>query len=132
VLDRGWNRQFDDPIPLPNGSKLVTLRDAALYVTKLPKAEHDVPEWRAASPVSLDVPRTESPFQERATSFHEEQMGYLRNATTLRRRKHIGDVENWRGIGDSRDLACAFEPTRRVAGCSVSLHASFTYIDALN
>jgi hypothetical protein len=25
-----------------------TLRDAALYITKLPKAEHEVPEWQAA------------------------------------------------------------------------------------
>jgi hypothetical protein len=27
---------------------LVTLRDAALYITKLPKAEHDADEWQAA------------------------------------------------------------------------------------
>ena len=33
---------FEDPIPLPNGPQLVTLRDAADYVTKLPKAEHSV------------------------------------------------------------------------------------------
>jgi hypothetical protein len=34
-----------DPISLPKGKSLVTLRDAALYITKLPKAEHDAPEW---------------------------------------------------------------------------------------
>jgi hypothetical protein len=27
---------------------LVTLRDAALYITKLPKAEHEAAEWQAA------------------------------------------------------------------------------------
>jgi hypothetical protein len=27
---------------------LVTLRDAALYITKLPKAEHDADGWQAA------------------------------------------------------------------------------------
>jgi hypothetical protein len=32
------------PIELPNGRKLVTLRDAALYITKLAKAEHDADE----------------------------------------------------------------------------------------
>ena len=32
---------------LPDGRKLFTLRDAALYITKLPKAEHDAPEWQA-------------------------------------------------------------------------------------
>ena len=39
---------FDDPIVLSNGRKLLTLRNAATYITKLPKAEHDAPEWRAA------------------------------------------------------------------------------------
>jgi hypothetical protein len=46
--DKGWQRRFDKPIPLPKGKKLVTLRDAAEYITKLPKAEHDAEEWRAA------------------------------------------------------------------------------------
>ncbi|TQF29155.1 hypothetical protein [Bradyrhizobium sp. UNPA324] len=43
-----WQRAFDDPIPLPGGRKLITLRDAATYITKLPKQEHDAPEWQAA------------------------------------------------------------------------------------
>jgi hypothetical protein len=46
--DKGWQRSFDDPIPLPRGRQLVTLRDAALYITKLPRAEHDATEWQAA------------------------------------------------------------------------------------
>jgi hypothetical protein len=44
----GWKRRFDDPIPLPGGQLLVTLYDAATYITRLPKAEHDAPEWQAA------------------------------------------------------------------------------------
>ena len=31
---------FEDPIPLPDGRQLLTLKDAADYITKLPKAEH--------------------------------------------------------------------------------------------
>jgi hypothetical protein len=31
-----WDRRFADPIE-PPGKKLITLRDAALYITKLPK-----------------------------------------------------------------------------------------------
>jgi hypothetical protein len=46
--DRGWKRAFDEPIPLPRGRALVTLEDAGKYITKLPKAEHEVPEWQAA------------------------------------------------------------------------------------
>ena len=34
----GWKRQFNNPIPLPRGGRLVTLEDAGNYITKLPKA----------------------------------------------------------------------------------------------
>jgi len=33
---------------LPDGRKLVTLRDAASYITALPKKEADAAEWQAA------------------------------------------------------------------------------------
>jgi hypothetical protein len=46
--EKGWQQRFDDPIPLPRGRQLVTLRDAGNYITKLPKAEHEAPEWQAA------------------------------------------------------------------------------------
>lgn len=46
--DNGWQRAFDDPIPLPGGGALITLHDAATYITKLPKREDDAPEWQAA------------------------------------------------------------------------------------
>lgn len=45
--DRGWERTFDDPILLPDGRKLIT-HDVATFITKLPKREHDAPEWQAA------------------------------------------------------------------------------------
>jgi hypothetical protein len=44
-----WSRKFDEPIPLPKGRQLVTLKDAGTYITKLPKAEHMAPEWQAAT-----------------------------------------------------------------------------------
>jgi hypothetical protein len=43
-----WSREFEDPIELPNGTKLMTLRDAATYITKLPKAELDLEIWQIA------------------------------------------------------------------------------------
>ena len=49
-----WDRRFADPIELP-GKNLITLRDAALYITKLPKAEHDAEEWQAAMEALLLV-----------------------------------------------------------------------------
>ena len=43
-----WSRRFDEPIPLPDGRKLVTLKQTGEYIIALPKAEHDAPEWQAA------------------------------------------------------------------------------------
>ena len=48
VADRSWKRQFEDPIPLPKGRQLVTLKDAARYIQKLPKAEQHIEEWQTA------------------------------------------------------------------------------------
>ena len=50
-----WDQRFFDPIVLPRRKPLVTLRDAALYITKLPKAEHDAEEWQAAMQALLLV-----------------------------------------------------------------------------
>ena len=33
----GWQRRFDDPIPLPRGRQLVTLQDAADYIQGRPR-----------------------------------------------------------------------------------------------
>jgi hypothetical protein len=40
LLRAAWRVRFYDPIILPDGRKLLTLRDAAEYITALPKAEH--------------------------------------------------------------------------------------------
>jgi hypothetical protein len=56
-----WSAPFEDPIPLPNGRQLVTLRDAADYITKLPKAEHSVAEWQAAMEALILVAETGGP-----------------------------------------------------------------------
>jgi hypothetical protein len=41
-----WSRAFDDPIVLPDGRELVTLRDAGEYVRALPKAKQKREEWQ--------------------------------------------------------------------------------------
>src|SRR5438876_743024 len=57
----GWDTQFDEPIRRPKGKPLATLRDAALYITKLPKAEHDATEWQAAMEALLLVAEHDGP-----------------------------------------------------------------------
>ena len=57
--DRGevksWVLPFSDPIPLPKGRQLITLKDAGTYITKLPKAEHMAAEWQTAMKVLILV-----------------------------------------------------------------------------
>jgi hypothetical protein len=43
-----WSREFDDPIPLPNGRELRTLRDAADYIAKLSAEEASASHWQLA------------------------------------------------------------------------------------
>ena len=46
---------------LPSGRKLVTVREAALNITRLPKAEHDAEEWQAAMQALLLVAEHDGP-----------------------------------------------------------------------
>jgi hypothetical protein len=50
-----WSAPFDESIELPKGRKLVTLKDAAAYIMKLPAAEHNEPEWQAAMEALIPV-----------------------------------------------------------------------------
>jgi len=56
-----WGQKFFDPITLPGRKPLVTLRDAALYITKLPKEEHNAEEWQAAMAALLLVAEHDGP-----------------------------------------------------------------------
>jgi hypothetical protein len=44
MADKGWQRKCEDPIPLPTGRQMLTLKDAADYIMKLPKKESDLPD----------------------------------------------------------------------------------------
>lgn len=56
-----WSRAFDDPIPQPRGRQLVTLKDVANYIQKLPKAEQDLEEWQATVEALLLVVELNGP-----------------------------------------------------------------------
>jgi hypothetical protein len=42
---QGWQRPFEDPIPLPDGGWLVSLENAANYMMELSKAERELAVW---------------------------------------------------------------------------------------
>jgi hypothetical protein len=43
-----WQRRFEDPIPLPDGRTLHTLRNAADYITALPQEQSELAQWQVA------------------------------------------------------------------------------------
>ena len=61
MVTNGWKREFDDPIELSKGRKLITLRDAGTYITKLPKAEQKLEEWQTAMQALLLVVEQNGP-----------------------------------------------------------------------
>jgi hypothetical protein len=50
-----WSARFPDPIPLPDGGQLRTLKDAGAYITALPKRTHDSSSWQNAMHVLIQA-----------------------------------------------------------------------------
>jgi hypothetical protein len=57
----GWGRKFNDPITTPDGRRLITLRDAAIYMLELSPQERRLPEWQAAAGAMLLVVELNGP-----------------------------------------------------------------------
>jgi hypothetical protein len=55
MADKGWQREFDDPIVLPDGRVLRTLRDAGEFVAGLPKATQSLSAWQLAAEMLLSA-----------------------------------------------------------------------------
>jgi hypothetical protein len=89
--DGGWQRPFDDPIPLPRGRRLVTLQDAGNYITKLPKSEHTTAEWQAAMEALILVATLGGPMMfARIGVMRALNRGHVREFDTSRKDTHWG------------------------------------------
>src|SRR5882672_416574 len=86
------DQEFFDPIILPGRKQpLVTLRDAAQYITKLPKAEHDADEWQAAMEALLPVAEQGGPpMLARIGIMRALNRGYVREFNSSRKDTHRG------------------------------------------
>jgi hypothetical protein len=60
---RGWSREFDEPIPLPDGGELRTLIDAGRYVDALPRSMLEREEWQAVMEVLLSAVKGREPVR---------------------------------------------------------------------
>jgi hypothetical protein len=87
-----WDQRFLDPIMLPGRKPpLVTLRDAARYITKLPKAEHDTDEWQAAMQALLLVAELDGPpMFARIGIMRALNRGHVREFNSSRKDTHWG------------------------------------------
>jgi hypothetical protein len=50
-----WDKTFREPIALPDGTALVSLRDAGSYITALPATEYEAREWQTAMHVLIEA-----------------------------------------------------------------------------
>ena len=63
-IESGWQREFEDPVELPDGRTLTTLREAADYITALPKKEAELPEWQVAIEGAAGIARRTASLSE--------------------------------------------------------------------
>ena len=52
-----WSTPFENPITLPDGRQLLTLSDAADYITALPEQESKLAQWQVAIEALMLVAR---------------------------------------------------------------------------
>ena len=52
MTEKGWSRSFEDPILLPDGSEILTLKDAIEHLSKtIPKKDHNHPKVLTAATI---------------------------------------------------------------------------------
>jgi hypothetical protein len=102
-----WFKRFSDPIILPDGRELLTLRDAAEYITALQKAEHDAADWQVAMVVLSLVAERDGP-ELMARIAVMKALNRHSDATPAPRRKPAhGEPWVWWGESDEPAKWCA-------------------------
>jgi hypothetical protein len=88
-----WARPFDDPVLLPGGRKLVTLRDAADYIMKLSKDGQNLEAWQTAVEALIMAAENRGPLMHarigmlRALNGNVERVNSSRKDTQWGKRK---------------------------------------------
>jgi hypothetical protein len=57
-----WSRAFEDPVPLPDGRLLRTLRQAADHIQGLPADEQQLAHWHVAIEVLIAAAEDRGPL----------------------------------------------------------------------
>jgi hypothetical protein len=99
-MGRGWKQAFDHPIPLPRGRQLVTPEDAVKFITKLPKAWHDAPEWQAAMETLILVAESGGPTMFARIGVMRPLNCHVERVSDQVGKTIIGAAESRRGTND--------------------------------
>jgi hypothetical protein len=83
VTNPGWKREFNDPIPPPRGRQLATLEDATRYIQELPKAEHELDDWRIAQDQVYTYERLKQEMER--LKKHEDEQSFFQKELRSRR-----------------------------------------------
>jgi hypothetical protein len=62
VAKVNWSRRFEDPVPMPDGSTVRTIREAAEYATSLPRKIGNTEPWQHAAQVLHQAAEHGGPF----------------------------------------------------------------------
>jgi hypothetical protein len=62
VYVTNWSRRFDDPVPMPDGSTIRTIGQAAEYALSLPKKARNTEPWQRAAKVLHEAAEHGGPF----------------------------------------------------------------------
>lgn len=91
-----WSREFEDPVP-----GLRTLRDAANYIRRLPKAEQELPAWQAAVEALILAAEGRGPMLQARVGMLRA-MNFGKPPPKVERHKRVKTYRIVRGIDDGR------------------------------
>jgi hypothetical protein len=94
-----WSAPFEDPIVLSDGRKLLTLKDAADYITTLPKKESALPEWQTAIEALMLCSRGGQTMMARIGVMKALNRGQVRDFEDTGKKQHWGGRSS-RGTND--------------------------------
>jgi hypothetical protein len=103
-----WDRPFDQPVPLPKGAPAPTLRDAAAFIRKLPKAEQEAREWQTAIQTLIDAAENRARTMFAKMALHE---AVDRNVARVFERHHRAPVPPLTEWGSATQMRRRFKQT---------------------
>ncbi len=108
-----WSQRFAEPIVLPDGGKLRTLREAVAHLGKaIPKSDHDMPSVTTAADLLTLAAEHGGPI-EFARIATLQALNRIKSGNSIQiGRSRIGAAASWHGTNDGVGLRRRYEQGR--------------------